>query len=186
MKPTDILKEEHRAIERLLNVVERSVIRSECGEVIPPDVFTKAIYLIKNLADGCHHHKEETLLFPAMGKVGFSKEFGPVAVMLQEHDAGRACVRSINEATERYQRGDTSALPTLHASARSFIDLLRNHIMKEDNILFVMADTHLSSVDQDALMQQFSQSEEQGKSCAEKRTMLSILQQLEEQVVSGR
>ena len=39
------------------------------------------------------------------------------------------------------REGDADALGGLVASGRGYIDLIRGHILKEDNVLFNMADT---------------------------------------------
>jgi len=75
MKPTDMLKAEHRAIERMLTVMEHAVANAEQGNNVKPEVFDDALKFIQTFADGCHHRKEEALLFPAMEMVGRSVEF---------------------------------------------------------------------------------------------------------------
>lgn len=82
MKPTDILKQEHRAIERMLTVLETTVQRMKQGENASPQIIRDALSFIQQFADRCHHGKEETILFTAMEQKGFSRDFGPLAVML--------------------------------------------------------------------------------------------------------
>lgn len=179
MKPTEILKQEHRAIERMLDVLETAANRVASGEQVPPQTFKDAIRFIRQFADGCHHHKEETLLFPAMIEKGFSSEAGPIAVMLYEHDAGRALVKGMSDAVESYEKGDLSALSRLVAHSREFTSLLREHINKEDNILFAMADMHLSEEDQAKLSGRFDQAENHNEACALKSDLLDLLNRLE-------
>jgi hemerythrin-like domain-containing protein len=163
MKPTEILKEEHRYIERMLTIMEGAASRVKHGEAVPPGVFRDAIHFIRMFADGCHHRKEEALLFPALVRIGFSPQSGPVGVMLSEHDLGRVEIRGMHAALERYSAGEPEAEKVLVAHAENFVVLLRNHIMKEDNILFAMADQRLSAQDQTRLSESFAEAERTGR-----------------------
>jgi len=179
MKPTEILKEEHRYIERMLTVMERAASRVERGEEVPPEVFRDAIHFIRTFADGCHHQKEETLLFPALVRIGFSAESGPVGVMLSEHDLGRTEIKGMHEALDRYSANELDAGKDLVAHAENFAGLLRNHIMKEDNVLFVMADQRLSQQDQTRLSEGFAEAERTGKACMMKKDLVALLERME-------
>lgn len=179
MKPTDILKEEHRAIERMLNVLDRAAGRLERGENVLPEQLDQAILFLQKFADGCHHQKEETLLFPAMEQKGFPRSAGPVGVMLHEHDMGRSLIAAMKKSLEDFRAGSAEAGKELAESSRMFTELLRNHIAKEDNILFVMADQSFSDTDQLQLLKRFEQVESVGEVCSTKKDLLFMLETLE-------
>jgi hemerythrin-like domain-containing protein len=140
LKATEILIEEHRVIERVLNALERATNRLSRGEEVYLRFFSGTVVFIKAFTDGCHHKKEEEVLFPALVENGLSKDAGPVAVMLAEHEAGRRLAQGIRQATERFQAGEVRMRETLVQNARAYINLLRQHISKEDKVLFPMAD----------------------------------------------
>jgi hemerythrin-like domain-containing protein len=140
LKATEILMEEHRAIERVLNALERATNRLSRGEEVYLRFFTGTTVFIKNFTDECHHKKEEKVLFPALVENGLSKGSGPVAVMLAEHEEGRRLAQGIRQATERFQAGDIRMREALIQNSKAYINLLRQHIMKEDKVLFPMAD----------------------------------------------
>lgn len=165
MKPTDVLKSEHRVIERVLASLEAAAIRLGNGERIRPGFFVDASEFISGFADGCHHHKEEEILFPALVEGGLPHPGGPVEVMLVEHDQGRFFNRSMREAAERLAAGQADAAADVTRNALGFVGLLRDHIGKEDNILFQMADNFLGPPVQEAMSGQFDQVEaEEGRS----------------------
>jgi hemerythrin-like domain-containing protein len=175
-KATEALKSDHRVIERVLAVLERLTERAESS----PEMWQKAYDFIRNFADHCHHLKEERILFPALQKLGIPSEGGPIGVMLLEHEEGRAYVRGIAEALELAKADPRAATPALFENARAYLRLLREHILKEDQILFNMADEALSSEEQKKLLREFEEHEakEIGPDVHEK--YLQIAQELEQ------
>jgi len=101
MKATEILMEEHRVIEGVLTSLETAAKRLSTGQAVAAGIFLKAADFIKGFADGCHHRKEEGVLFPALVANGMPKDSGPVAVMLAEHEEGRRLTRAMREGAER-------------------------------------------------------------------------------------
>jgi len=113
------------------------------------------VAFLRNFADRCHHAKEETHLFPAMEAKGFPRDGGPTGVMLHEHEEGRGHVRGMAEALEGAAAGDAAALRAFAQHGRAYVALLRDHIHKEDNILYVMANRVFTPADQQALLAAF-------------------------------
>jgi hemerythrin-like domain-containing protein len=184
MKATDVLMEEHRVIERVLAALEKAAIRINNGDPIPPAFFIQAADFIKGFADDCHHKKEEGVLFPAMVEGGLSYQFGPVAVMLAEHDEGRTFANAMRLAAEHLNNGDASAKDQVVRNALDYVTLLRQHISKEDGILYPMADqvipkTKHSQVDQDI---ERIEAEEMGEGVHEK--YLDLVGQLEKEAAT--
>ncbi|RPJ01063.1 MAG: hypothetical protein EHM39_03845, partial [Chloroflexi bacterium] len=70
MKATEILMDEHRVIERVLTALESAARRVEAGQALRPDFFVDAADFIRGFADGCHHMKEEGVLFKTMEDYG--------------------------------------------------------------------------------------------------------------------
>ena len=155
MKPTEILKEEHQLILVMLKIFEAVSARLDKGESVKPSHLESIIDFIRNFADGCHHAKEEKLLFPALGKAGMPQNDGPVAVMLREHALGRNYVKTMNDALQALKKGEHSAAGLFTDNARAYIQLLWNHIDKEDHVLFVMADQRLDPTAQKELEEGF-------------------------------
>jgi hemerythrin-like domain-containing protein len=139
MKATDILMEEHRVILRVIAALDTSANRLNTGGPVQPTFFIEAAEFIKGFADGCHHRKEEGVLFPAMVMAGLPADSGPIAVMLAEHEEGRHFTRTMRQAAERVANGETDAKTDIVTNALGYIKLLRQHIQKEDFILFPMA-----------------------------------------------
>lgn len=154
---TKNLENDHEYILRLIAVMEIMVL------TVSTDLkhIEMVVNLIKNYADGYHHAKEENLLFPLMVEKGFSLEQGPVSVMLHDHEQGRKYVKGMTDEIANFKGGDISALTELYEHMQGYIDLLRAHIGKENNVLFRMADKALTPEEQQTLLKRFKAIEEQ-------------------------
>jgi len=157
MKSIDRLVAEHDIIERGLDVLEKAVGRIESDQPIPADFPQGAPDFFARFADKCHHAKEEDLFFPLLKERGIPEEGGPIGVMLHEHDVGRDCVRRMREASEGGQF-DRAQFAT---AAKEFIPLLRQHIFKENNVLFQMAANVMSEDDDTDMDDKFTQVEQE-------------------------
>ena len=60
MEATDLLMEEHRVIERLLDSLDLAAGRLESGKPVRPGFFIEAAEFVKGFADGCHHQEPVT------------------------------------------------------------------------------------------------------------------------------
>lgn len=164
--PTQILSDEHRIIERVLGAVEKLAN----GPVSHLEPWKMALEFIRGFADQCHHFKEEKVLFPALEAHGIPIEGGPVGMMLMEHEEGRSHVRAMLAALSLIESGNEGAKETLLVSAQAYCRLLREHIQKEDEVLFRMADEVIAAEDQKKLMADFArhEAEEMGAGAHEK------------------
>jgi len=151
MKPTDELSHEHQAILTMIRVLGRMADRLEAGTPVDPGDLDRAVEFIRVFADKCHHAKEEGHLFPEMEKAGIPRERGPIGVMLAEHVQGRAHVAAMAGAVPGIRKGEREAAKAFAAGARGYGELLTQHIMKEDHILYPMADARLSPEQQSSL-----------------------------------
>ncbi len=155
MGATDTLKHEHRVIELVLSGLERLAAQAEAGEAFSRRDAEKALKIVQNFADKCHHGKEEHHLFRMLEKRGMSREGGPLAVMLQEHEEGRAHVRAMQELLAKVEV-EPQAAQSFAQHSRAYVELLRQHILKEDGVLYPMAERLLSAADNAELMKAFN------------------------------
>jgi hemerythrin-like domain-containing protein len=155
MKPTEILSAEHRVIERVLGCLDKIADQASATGNLEADDARDAIDFLRNFADRCHHGKEEQNLFPAMEAQGFPSSNGPIAVMLHEHDEGRAHILAMDESVVAAAGGEPEALHRFVDHARLYTRLLYQHIQKEDAILFVLADRVLGPDEQQELLDRF-------------------------------
>ena len=155
MHATEILTNEHRVIEQVLNCIAELIDRGESTGRFDWTSAEQIIGFLRNFADGCHHAKEEEQLFPALEQRGFSPELGPTAVMRSEHEEGRRHIAAMAAAVDASLRGDNGWALQFAEHSRAYIELLRQHIQKEDHCLFPMADRVLSELDQQHVLSAF-------------------------------
>lgn len=182
MTATAVLKEEHRSIERMLAVLEAAADHLEAGESVRPGLFREAVDFIRNFADKNHHGKEEANLFPLLAERGVAMEGGPLGMMLHEHDLGREFIKAIEDAIGGYESGDEAATQEIVDSVRGYTQLLTEHIWKEENVLFQMADQVLSEADQQDLTERFEQVEAELIGPDELKRYTDMLGQVEQEI----
>lgn len=158
---TRVLRDEHDAILRMLEVTEAVARRLESGQTVPADTLGGLLEFFRLFADRLHHGKEEDLLFPLLEQKGVPREGGPVGVMLAEHEQGRALIRQMAGASTAYAEGSPEAGADWVGPARQYVELLRQHIDKENNVLFVAAEKMLSADEQGELAKQFEAVQEE-------------------------
>jgi hemerythrin-like domain-containing protein len=151
---------EHSAILTMLQILEAVCQKLEASVDVGVSDMENILTFFKEFADGCHHRKEESLLFPQLERAGIPRERGPIGVMLAEHDLGRKYVREMNDGLKDFKTAqDRDGLRRFVTSARAYANLLTLHINKENNVLFPMADQCLDAEAQAFLSQGFEKLE---------------------------
>ena len=138
--PIEMLRREHRVIERALRTLDGICVKLQRGIEVPPETLSRLIDFIQTYADGFHHAKEEAHLFPALERNEVPRDGGVIAIMLEEHEAGRAFIAELNGAAQSYTPGDPRTVRRFVLGAWRYMELLTMHIHKEENVLFVIAD----------------------------------------------
>ena len=134
----DLLMDEHQLILRALDALDAFTVTMS-GNGDDRAELSRFVRFIREFADARHHGKEEDILFKAMVAAGFSTESGPVAVMLMDHEAGRAHVSVMAAKAGQDAPWSGADRAAVVAAARGYAELLRGHIRKEDHILYPMA-----------------------------------------------
>jgi len=120
-------------LRRLGGYIQR-VERGEVTEEVLEGIRRATAFINKEVR--AHNEKEEELLFPELEKVLPPK--GPTFVMREEHRRLWEVLEKVETTLERLER-DREAIDELVASAQFVVQLLSEHINKENSVLFPMA-----------------------------------------------
>ena len=151
MNITEVLKHEHRVINLMLDGVRRELTELREVGTFNFSRLEKLVDFGRNFIDRCHHAKEENYLFKKLEEKGQPEDKGLLAELLADHRQGQEHLADIAEAVPQAQAGDQK---TLHAAAghvRAYLELLTDHIDKENELLIPMAGRLLSPEEQEAV-----------------------------------
>jgi len=177
MKATTILRSEHELILRALRILSFVTDRFATGNDEHRAAVADLLGFFREFMDDCHHAKEEMVLFPALIAAGLPARMGPIAVMLHEHDIGRGHLAAMRELLPR-AAGDEIAVAELRHAAGEFALLLENHIVKENQVLFPMAERLMAESDQSDLLVAFAAHEQQGIGAQTRQRYVALLDEL--------
>jgi hemerythrin-like domain-containing protein len=159
MFATEILRKEHDAILRMLDALDQTSLQLRGGAPVQTSTLEGLVEFFQLFADRCHHGKEENLLFPLLERRGIPRQRGPIGVMLSEHDQGRDLIQKMKAAAAECEKEPHAAGKRWSEAATVYSQLLREHIMKENNILFRMAEQMLTPDEQTSLAEDFEKAE---------------------------
>lgn len=141
------LLREHRDVEKALSELEFLLDEPVTGEPWSATRREDFQWIVETVASHLEHHiqKEDDVLFPAL-EAFLPRDLGPLAVLRGEHSDVRELFDRMCRAGQRCMYGNPSegTREELSNSGLGVITLLRDHIYKEDRILFPMVARFLS------------------------------------------
>ena len=141
---TTSLRRDHDLIDKVIKSMETTIQLLESGKKIPESILVPVLDFSKNFTDVCHHSKEEQSLFPALEKAGMPTHIGPIAKMLMEHEITRKIGNNMNESAKNYFENDKAS--ELISDMKKYVEHVTEHLWKENNRLFMMAEARLQNV----------------------------------------
>ncbi|MFV0289493.1 MAG: hemerythrin domain-containing protein [Mangrovibacterium sp.] len=154
---TQTLKDEHQNILRVMQLAEFQCADIEAGKPIDEPFFNELFDFIAHYVDKFHHAKEEDILFESMLRNEGHLHCNPVPVMLYEHNQGRDFLKEMRDALSRMHAEE------LIMATRSYIDLLSNHIFKEDQVLYPMAEDAIADDEKRRINEAYQKAEQHVK-----------------------
>ena len=141
---TASLRRDHDLIEKVIKAMESTIQLLNDGKQIPESILLPVIDFSKNFTDVCHHTKEEKSLFPALEQAGLPSNMGPIAMMLIDHQRSREIGTAMEESAKEYlSSGDSTKLIS---DMQQYVEHVTEHLWKENNRLFMMAEARLQYV----------------------------------------
>jgi hemerythrin-like domain-containing protein len=163
---TTSLRRDHDLIEKVIKAMEVTIQLLESGKQIPDSILNPVLDFSKNFTDVCHHSKEENVLFPALEQAGMPRNMGPIAIMLMDHERSRELGRFMENSAQEYFK--TGSSENLIDYMKQYAEHVTEHLWKENNRLFLMAEARLQyvseKVDKELTSIEESKLKETGKS----------------------
>lgn len=145
MRAVEVLRDEHNAALTVLGLVEAAATAAEQGQPVPADIFADVQAFLTTFIDECHHHKEETAVFPRLLAAEGGREL--VQQLEADHDRGRRLTEEFVAAVAEYRPGDAATGARLAAATRDYAAVLRAHIDAETNLLYPVMERELAHAD---------------------------------------
>ncbi len=130
----EILRQEHRNIEKLLRVMEQELTVFDRGERPDYDVFGEIVEFFKKYPDCCHHPKED-IIFEKF-RTRDPGRAASVADLKAEHREGAVRLRRVAQAIENVLNDQELLRESVDRIVRDFIDNERKHITLEEEVVF--------------------------------------------------
>ena len=160
-KPIHMLTHEHHYILKVVNALDVLGPDLASGKAMDVSLFRQIIAFMRDFADSCHHAKEEDLLFPAMIELGIPESGCPIGGLKAEHTQGRKLVNLLEKGVDLYDTEPDRAREITVEAIRGIVKLYPNHIWKEDEMVFPMAEKLFNSGDLGHLEKAFERVEEE-------------------------
>ena len=141
---TESLRRDHELIEKVIKAMQSTIELLNDKKQIPESILLPVIDFSKNFTDVCHHTKEEKSLFPALEEAGMPTTMGPIAMMLLDHQRSREIGNEMEKSAKEYLSSGNSE--KLIADMQLYVDHITEHLWKENNKLFMMAEARLQNV----------------------------------------
>ncbi len=140
--PTDILRKEHEKVLEVLDKIEDGINNKDLT------LMSKNIGILEKEFDKHSLNKEEKILFPEIEKF-IPRDGGPTGVMIMEHKELVGLIKNFKSSLK------AKDMRKLNEIGNTILSILRPHIDKENNILFMMADMHLDDIQKKRISEKF-------------------------------
>jgi hemerythrin-like domain-containing protein len=132
-----ILLEEHRNIDKLLLVLEHELEVFDRSEEPDYEILQAVIQYFQDYPESCHHPKED-MVFEKL-KVRDPAAANRIGDVEAEHQVETVRLRRLVEAVEEILAGREFLRQTFHDVVHDFIEHQRQHMDKEERLLFPAA-----------------------------------------------
>ena len=130
----EILRQEHRNIEKLLRVMEQELTVFDRSEGPDYEVFGAIVEFFRNYPDSCHHPKEDMIY--EKFRTRDPGRAASVADLEAEHREGAVRLRRVAQAIESVLNDQELLRESVDRIVRDFIDSERRHITLEEEVVF--------------------------------------------------
>jgi hemerythrin-like domain-containing protein len=147
---------EHRLIERMLAIAEKTLENIKLTRSVDPELIDTVVDFIRTYADRTHHGKEEDIMFRELDKKPLSDDDRRIMNdLVEEHKFARSATRALVEANARYRAGDKFALSVISEKLHTLVEFYPVHIEKEDKVFFPAVRVYMTDGEDQAMLAEF-------------------------------
>jgi hemerythrin-like domain-containing protein len=140
MKPIDVLIDEHRLVEQVLNCLERMTDKSVLSGAIDAEDVKDAVVFFRTFVEGWHFPREEAYLTVAMDIRGAGPD-GTDPPQFHDHRRCGTHLAGMEHAGRSEAEGNSLATKSFAEHARKYIDVMMKHIEDEEDRMFSEIET---------------------------------------------
>lgn len=156
MLPIDVLRKEHRLIERFIRLLKKETDRMVETEEVDSSFIVTAVDFLRTYADSCHHGKEEGILFKALSEKSLSDaDSRMMHELIAEHIYARKKVNNLEKTKESFAKGEVGSTRNTLQLMIDLAEFYPMHINKEDKQFFYSSTEYFSQQEQKEMLQQF-------------------------------
>jgi len=156
-KALNVIRDEHRSIAAVLDGMQHLVRQiRERKTKIDPKVFRAMLYYLDTFTERMHHPKEDRFLFDPLRRRGSGLD-ALIAKLEKDHAEGEASLRRVEQCLIRYEEGGDKEFPEFAQEVDRFVDGYWDHMRKEEEHVFPLAEKLFSAEDWDAIDRAFAE-----------------------------
>jgi hemerythrin-like domain-containing protein len=151
----NIIRDEHRSIAAVLHGMQHLVRQMrERGTKVDPKVFRAMLYYLDAFTERLHHPKEDRYLFEPLRRRGAGPD-ALIAELERDHAEGGNALRRVEQCLIRYEEGGEKEFPEFAREIDRFVEGYWEHMRKEEEHVFPLAEKLFTPGDWDAIDRAF-------------------------------
>jgi len=153
--PITLLIDEHRIMERVMDVMEKLAEGIEEQRPISSDMILGNIGMLLECNDEYHYGKEEDILLPFLEEIGKNEIKESIQSCITKYRENDTLLATIIDSLEDYSNGDMDATIRIMENIREFVRNVRPLYLNEDEEIFRPLKKNLTTEEMDRLSEKF-------------------------------
>lgn len=160
MDPIKQIMDEHRVIERVIDVLEKIADGLEEAREIPPQLILSDIGMLIECTSEYHFEKEEEILISFLEETGRTDLKDAVKSYSDQFKAGEKYIDAILKNIDGYAEGDVKAAANIIKNIQEYVEHVRPLFEQEDETILKPLKQSLTDDELSRLEEEFKDFEE--------------------------
>ena len=160
MTPTENLIKEHKKINELLDIMSKIALKIKLNDVFYPNDVEEIVNYLLIIIENSHHGKEDDVFYPELISSGIAKDTAPLSIINYEHTISKSYLKDISSCVVNCKIGNDFSGELLADSLTNYVVVIKNHIQREEEVIFPIANEVLSAEKQYEISQRFEDIEQ--------------------------